>query len=64
MTDVHAGFIKGYRADEVYLDVDKLVESLTEAHKLYEPDGLILLFDLQLEAEMIEIGRASCRERV
>lgn len=53
MAGVHAGFIKGYRADEVYLDADKLVESLTEAHKLYEPDGLILLFDLQLEAEIL-----------
>ena len=48
---VHAGRLKGYDAEEVYQDADKLVESLMEVHKLYSPDGLVLLFDLQLEAE-------------
>ena len=53
MAGVHAGFIKGYTADEVYQDADKLVESLLEVDRLYRPDGLILLFDLQLEAEIL-----------
>ena len=50
---VHAGRLKGYDAEEVYQDADKLVESLMEVHKLYSPDGLVLLFDLQLEAEIL-----------
>jgi len=53
MAGVHAGFLKGYAADEVYQDADKLVESLLEVNKMYTPDGLILLFDLQLEAEIL-----------
>ncbi len=53
MAGVHAGFLKGYTADEVYRSADKLVESLLEVNKLYRPDGLILLFDLQLEAEIL-----------
>ena len=53
MAGVHAGFLKGYTADEVYQDADKLVESLLEVEKMYAPDGLILLFDLQLEAEIL-----------
>lgn len=53
MAGVHAGFLKGYAADEVYQDADKLVESLLEVNKLYSPDGLLLLFDLQLEAEIM-----------
>ena len=44
MAGVHAGFLKGYTADEVYQDADKLVESLLEVEKMYAPDGLILLF--------------------
>lgn len=50
---VHAGRLKGYDAEEVYQDANKLFESLMEVHKLYSPDGLVLLFDLQLEAEIL-----------
>lgn len=53
MAGVHAGYVKGYRADEVYQDADKLVECLLEVNKRYQPDGLLLLFDLQLEAEIM-----------
>lgn len=53
MAGVHAGYLKGYTADEVYQNADKLVESLLEVEKVYAPDGLILLFDLQLEAEIL-----------
>jgi uroporphyrinogen decarboxylase len=50
---VHAGKLKGYNAEEVLKDVDKLFESLMEVHKLYMPDGQPVLFDLQLEAEIL-----------
>lgn len=53
LAGVHAGLLRGYAADEVYLNADKLVESLLEVEKIYTPDGLILLFDLQLEAEIL-----------
>ncbi len=50
---VHAGKLKGYTASEVLLDVDKLVESLTEVNRLYRPDGMPVVFDLQIEAEAL-----------
>lgn len=50
---VHAGKLKGYTADEILKDEDKLVESLLEVNKLYEPDGQPVLFDLQVEAEIL-----------
>lgn len=53
LAGVHAGKLKGYDATELYQNADKLVESLLEVDKLYTPDGLLLLFDLQLEAEIL-----------
>ncbi|MCI5864089.1 MAG: hypothetical protein MR000_02525 [Cloacibacillus porcorum] len=50
---VHAGFLKGYTAKEVLTDSDKLYESLLEVHKLYTPDGMPVVFDLQIEAEIL-----------
>ncbi len=50
---VHVGKIKGYSAEEVLRDEDKLVECLIEANKLYTPDGLPVIFDLQVEAEIL-----------
>ena len=50
---VHAGFLKGHSAREVLLDADKLYESLLEVHKLYTPDGMPIVFDLQIEAEIL-----------
>lgn len=50
---VHAGYLKGYDATEVYTDEGKLFESLIEVNKVYNPDGQVLLFDLQLEAEIL-----------
>jgi uroporphyrinogen decarboxylase len=52
-TGVHAGYIKGYTAKEVLQDREKLVESLLEAQKLYNPDGMPVVFDLQVEAEIL-----------
>ena len=50
---VHAGKLKGYTGREILTDSDKLCECLREVHKLYEPDGMPIVFDLQLEAEML-----------
>ncbi len=52
-TGIHAGSLKGYDAQEVLTDSDKLAESLLEAHKLYQPDGMPVIFDLQIEAEIL-----------
>ncbi len=50
---VHGGALKGYSATEVLSDGDKLFDALSEAHKLYQPDGLPVIFDLQVEAEIL-----------
>lgn len=50
---VHAGKIEGFTAEEVLRDEDKLVKSIIAAKKLYIPDGLPVLFDLQVEAEIL-----------
>lgn len=50
---VHAGRLKGYTAEEVLKEGDKLYESLMEVYKLYNPDGMPVLFDLQVEAEVL-----------
>jgi methylamine-specific methylcobalamin:coenzyme M methyltransferase len=50
---VHAGKLKGYTAEEMLTNEDMLVEAILEANKLYIPDGLPVLFDLQVEAEIL-----------
>lgn len=50
---VHAGKLKNYTAKEVLQDKDKLVASLLEVKKLYQPDGMPVVFDLQVEAEIL-----------
>ncbi len=50
---VHAGKLKGYTATEVLQDGDKLFDALMEVHRLYMPDGLPIVFDLQMEAEIL-----------
>jgi len=50
---VHAGKLKGYAADEMLQDADKIVDALKEVHKVYMPDGIPVLFDLQIEAEIL-----------
>ena len=52
-TGIHAGSLKGYDAQELLTDSDKLSESLIEAHRLYQPDGMPVIFDLQIEAEIL-----------
>ncbi len=50
---VHAGKLLGYDARTILTDVDKLVASLLQANELYDPDGQPVVFDLQLEAEIL-----------
>ena len=50
---VHAGKLTGYTAEEMLTDEDKLVESLLEVNKIYTPDGMPIIFDLQVEAEIL-----------
>lgn len=50
---VHAGQLKGYTAEEMLTSADNIVESMKEVAKLYQPDGLPVLFDLQVEAEIL-----------
>ncbi len=51
---VHAGKLKGYTARELLENSEKLLESLLEVNKIYQPDGQPILFDLQLEAEVLD----------
>lgn len=50
---IHAGALKGYNAIELLTNEDALVESLIEVNRLYRPDGQPVLFDLQVEAEIL-----------
>ena len=57
---VHAGKLKGYTASEVLKEPDKLFESLMEVKKLYNPDGMPIVFDLQVEAEILGCDMLCC----
>ncbi len=50
---IHSGKLKGYTAEEILKDGHKLYESLMEVARLYGPDGMPIMFDLQLEAEIL-----------
>ena len=50
---VHAGKLKDYIASEILQDGEKLLECLLAVNKLYDPDGQPILFDLQVEAEIL-----------
>lgn len=52
-TGVHVGKIIGNNAKEILTDTDILYHALMEAHKLYQPDGMPVMFDLQIEAEIL-----------
>ncbi len=52
-TGVHAGRLVGYNAKQVSTDVDALVDAALEVNKLYHPDGQPIMFDLQVEAEVL-----------
>lgn len=50
---VHAGYLIGADATQVLTDADVLFKALMEVNKLYKPDGQPIVFDLQLEAEIL-----------
>ncbi len=50
---VHAGKLVGYGAKKVSTEVDALVEAALEVNRLYRPDGQPVMFDLQIEAEIL-----------
>ncbi len=50
---VHAGKLVGYNATEVLTEEEKLFESLMAVNRLYKPSGQPVLFDLQVEAEIL-----------
>jgi len=50
---VHAGKLTGYNGREILTDGDKLYESLMAVNRLYTPDGQPVMFDLQIEAEIL-----------
>lgn len=50
---VHSASLKGYSAEEFLKDADKLVECLMEVNRFYAPDGQPVIFDLQIEAEIL-----------
>ena len=50
---VHAGSLIGADATQVLTDEDTLVKALLEVNRLYKPDGQPVVFDLQLEAEIL-----------
>ncbi len=50
---VHAGLLTGADATKVLTDEEALVQSLLEVNRLYKPDGQPVVFDLQLEAEIL-----------
>ncbi len=50
---VHAGKLVGYNATEVLTEEEKLFESLMAVNRLYKPSGQPVMFDLQVEAEIL-----------
>src|SRR5271157_710274 len=50
---VHAGKLKGYTATELLTDKNRLIECLLEANHLYHADGQPIVFDLQVEVEIL-----------
>jgi uroporphyrinogen decarboxylase len=50
---VHAGKLVGYTGQEVLTDGEKLLQALKRVNEIYAPDGQPVLFDLQVEAEIL-----------
>jgi len=50
---VHAGKLTGVSARELLTNADRLVEALLEVNRQYHPDGQPVIFDLQVEAEIL-----------
>lgn len=50
---VHAGELIGADATEILTNEESLIKALMEVNRLYKPDGQPVVFDLQIEAEII-----------
>ncbi len=50
---VHGAFLAGYKADEYLQSADFLVNGINKAVEAYQPDGIPVCFDLQIEAEAL-----------
>ncbi|MFN2145863.1 MAG: uroporphyrinogen decarboxylase family protein, partial [Anaerolineales bacterium] len=50
---VHAASLIGCTASELLTDVERLVAGQLKANELYHPDGQPVVFDLQVEAEIL-----------
>ena len=59
---VHGGQLIGAKASDYLRSADLMVQGLTEAVRRYQPDGIPMLFDLQLEAEAMGCGLAWAEE--
>ncbi|MCF7847441.1 MAG: thioredoxin family protein [Kiritimatiellales bacterium] len=49
----HGGFLVGRTAKEYLQSAELIVEGLLKAKSLYKPDGMPVMFDLQIEAEIL-----------
>lgn len=50
---VHTGHLLGIDAEEYLKSTDNIIAGLSKAVELYRPDGLPVVFDLQIEAEIL-----------
>jgi MtaA/CmuA family methyltransferase len=50
---VHGGNLINCPADEYLKSGEKIAEGILKANELYSPDGIPILFDLQIEAELL-----------
>lgn len=50
---VHAGYLIGKNATQVLSNADDLYDALIKTYELYQPDGMPVIFDLQVEAEIL-----------
>ncbi len=50
---VHGGFLADYKADEYLQSTEFLVNGINKAIETYQPDGIPVCFDLQIEAEAL-----------
>ena len=52
----HAAHLMGISAETYFKTADRIVDGARLSRELYEPDGLPVLFDLQVEAEALGCG--------
>ncbi|MCC5843666.1 MAG: uroporphyrinogen decarboxylase [Verrucomicrobia bacterium] len=61
-TGVHAGSLIGVNAEAYLKSADHIVAGLEAANARYQPDGVPVVFDLQLEAEVLGCTLAWAKE--